>query len=128
MGYHPCSVEIYKKLKKLHTLYWKNVIKAAAAERWDRKLNKVGERPLYCPGVLVKKTYRKRRSAFKNYWGYDWESHTIRKLYLQAKKPVVMKEVPIDWTKLPPNFTEEQLTYILETLKKYEEFEESLLK
>jgi len=48
-GFHPCSHEVYLKLKKLKKLYWETARAYAAWCRWDRKQpqNRFGPAPKY---------------------------------------------------------------------------------
>jgi hypothetical protein len=56
-GYHPCSYETFRKIKKLRRYYYESLPKAAAYYRWARKAeknrngNEPGVPPVFCEVV-----------------------------------------------------------------------------
>ena len=61
-GYHPCTFDIYRKLKYLKKKYWLTIRQFHAWHRWWRKepQNRRGNQPSYCPFFVEHRTWFKR--------------------------------------------------------------------
>jgi len=86
-GYHPCDKATYLKLKRLHKIYWEQVYKIAAWNRWDNKLNKPGPEPECDQSFDVQnyvcRSVKPNRKTYKK----DRDSHPIRIWFLAARTP-----------------------------------------
>ena len=60
-GFHPCSYELFLKLRYVHRHYWITVRDFHRWYRWIRKepQNRIGSEPAYCPVFVENRTWIK---------------------------------------------------------------------
>lgn len=100
-GYHPCDLETFRTLKRLHKAFWEHVQKQVAQERWDAKQpqNRQGERPTFCDlfkvGTTLIYNIPTDGSSPVGHWRRDTEGHKIRKVFNLCRFPskTPMKEL-----------------------------------
>lgn len=122
-GYHVCDYDTFREIKALHKIFWEQVRKFAAFERWDRKtINQFGQMPKYFRLFQVPKTWKKYDSprvlrTGENKHGRmtrDTENFWIRKLFLLAKTPHAAPVEPL---------SDEVLSKIAGTMASYEKWD-----
>jgi hypothetical protein len=89
-GYHPCTYDVFKRLRRLHKAFWKYQKRFKAAERWAAKIpkNRNGDCPVYPEYMKCKLRYEPNRRPFR-----DTDNHSIRKWYQLARIP---QEHPVE--------------------------------
>ncbi|MEM6258219.1 MAG: hypothetical protein AAGI37_07890 [Planctomycetota bacterium] len=92
-GYHPCTYDVYRKLKDLHRWYWFCVYDFHRWNRWQRKQpqNRVGSEPAFCPVFIEDTTWYKpcRRGDDTHYKVYPKKlvDRDIVGLFRRARTP-----------------------------------------
>lgn len=101
-GFHPCSYEVYLKLKRLYKWYWQTLYDFHRWHRWRRKQeqNRTGAEPSYCPVfVLDQPWYKPARlggqDGFKVY-PKTVTDHGVVELYRSARVPQSEPAGPLD--------------------------------
>ncbi len=93
-GFHPCSLEQFLQLQRLHRWYWKTVYDFHRWHRWWRKeeQNRVGPEPKFCPHLVEDRVWFKPvevrgEPGFKVY-PKTVVDHGVLALYRQARTPL----------------------------------------
>ena len=101
-GFHPCSYEVFLKLKLLRKLYWQTVYDFHRWHRWQRKLphNRVGSEPTFCrlfidDSIWYKPVRTRGVNGFRVY-PKTVVDHGIVNLYQQARMPQPQPVAPLD--------------------------------
>ena len=120
-GFHPCTHEIYLKLKYLHRRYWDTLRQFHTWHRWNRKQpeNRIGNEPKFCPCFVENRPWAKRvtRAGEKGFKLYPKTvvDHDVLRLYHEARMP---QADPVDL------FSDEQIAAIKQLLDQvYDYFE-----
>ena len=100
-GFHPCSYEVFLKLKQLHKWYWHTVYEFHRWHRWQRKLShhRVGSEPTFCrlfidDSIWYKPVRTRGVSGFRVY-PKTVVDHGIVNLYQQARLPQPQPVAPL---------------------------------
>ena len=120
-GFHPCTHEIYLKLKYLHRRYWDTLRQFHTWHRWNRKQpeNRIGNEPRFCPCFVENRPWAKRvtrggETGFKLY-PKTVVDHDVLRLYHEARMP---QAEPVDL------FSDEQIEAVKQLLDQvYDYFE-----
>ena len=101
-GFHPCNLELFLKLKRLHRWYWQTVYEFHRWHRWWRKepQNRIGPEPKFCPSFVEDKTWFKpvqiRGENGVKVYPKTVVDHGIVDLYQAARMPQVEPVPPFD--------------------------------
>ena len=101
-GFHPCSYNVFLKVKHLHKWYWQAVYDFHRWHRWQRKLpqNRVGPEPAFCrlfvEDAVWYKAVRIRGVAGFRVYPKMLVDRGIVSLYHQARLPQPQPPAPWD--------------------------------
>ena len=101
-GYHPCSYELFLKLKTLHKFYWRTLYDFHRWHRWWRKQeqNRFGPEPKFCSSFVKDEIWYKPvrfhgEHGFKVY-PKTVVDHEILELYRMARIASSVRVTPFD--------------------------------
>jgi hypothetical protein len=118
-GFHPCSYELFLKLKHLHKCYWQTVYDFHRWHRWLRKQpqHRIGPEPTCCPSFINDLAWYKpvRIHGMHQIKRYPKTviDHGIVGLYHSARKP---QAEPVPLIELE---TQTRIELLYETVKGY---------
>ena len=101
-GFHPCSYETFRKLKRLHKWYWQTVRDFHRWHRWWRKQpqNRTAVAPKFCLLFIEDREWHKpirvHGTAGVKYYPKTLVDRGLVELYQGARKPAVEPVAPLD--------------------------------
>lgn len=101
-GFHPCSYELFVKLRCLHKQYWQTVYAFHRWHRWWRKepQNRTSPEPGFCPAFVLDEPWYKpvRLGGVDGFKVYPRKvvDHGVVELYHAARRPRPEPVEPFD--------------------------------
>ena len=101
-GFHPCSYDVFLKLKRLHKWYWQTVYDFHRWHRWRRKekQNQAGSEPKFCPVFVENRVWYKpvqtRGVAGFKVYPMTLVDYDVVRLYRAARMPEPQPVVLLD--------------------------------